>query len=74
MSGIRRGLYHIPPPDFAQELLAAKMASISPMPGSIIVNILLAPVLVIVAFFYSLAWDNTVAKFAKSRAAWKSNI
>mmetsp|Transcript_8562 Transcript_8562/g.24574 ORF Transcript_8562/g.24574 Transcript_8562/m.24574 type:complete len:349 (+) Transcript_8562:119-1165(+) len=72
VSSIRQGKYHIPAPDMGQEMLVAKMAGISPMPGSAILNFLLAPILVLVAMFYTSSWDSIVKSFAKQRPAWKS--
>jgi hypothetical protein len=73
--GVRRRKYHIPPPDFGQEMLAARMASISPCPGSLVLNILLAPILILVAFFYYKHWDGIVSKAAMTRRApWKSQF
>ena len=75
VNGIRRRNYHIPPPDLGQEMLAARMASLSPCPGSVVINILLAPILILVAIFYYKHWDGIVAKAVKAgRPPWKSQL
>lgn len=71
---IRQGSYHIPAPDFGQELLAAKMAGLSPAPGSMVLNFLLSPILVLVALFYRRRWDGIVSSALKERKPWKSAL
>eukprot|EP00873_Tetraselmis_striata_P004171 jgi/Tetstr1/424435/TSEL_001456.t1 len=75
VNGIRQGAYHIPAPDFGQELLAAKMAGLSPAPGSAVLNFLLAPILVLVAMYYRWSWDKVVRRAVKAgRKPWQSTL
>ena len=65
MRGIERKLYHLPSPDFVQNLLMDNMASLSPRYLPVIVSCLIQPIVVLIMCVVRLICDRIVINVRK---------
>jgi 3-dehydrosphinganine reductase len=64
-AGLQRGCYHLPNPDFGHNMGLSLAAGLTPRPKWAVLEILLAPILVIVALFLRRQQDGAVLKYRK---------
>jgi 3-dehydrosphinganine reductase len=63
--GLQRGKYHLPNPDFGHMMGLSLVAGMTPRPRNAIVEVLLAPILVIVSMVLGRQQDSIVRKYRK---------
>lgn len=68
-AGLQRGRYHLPNPDFGQNLGLSIVAGMTPRPKWAVLEILMAPFLVIAALILGNQQDRAVAQYRLSQAA-----
>lgn len=61
--GLQRGAYHLPTPDTLAQLGLSLIAGVTPRPLPLLLELLLAPVLVVIAAVYRGMQDGVVRKF-----------
>jgi 3-dehydrosphinganine reductase len=66
--GLQRGVYHLPNPDFGHSMGLSLVAGLSPRPKWAILEVLLAPILVIVAMVLRYSQDRAVLKYREKVA------
>ena len=65
--GLKRGAYHLPNPDFLHQLGLSLVAALTPRPQWLVVEVLLAPLLVIVAYVHGQIQDRVVRRVQRQR-------
>lgn len=67
--GMERGAYHLPSPDFGQNLLIAASAGLTPHMFNTFLEFLLAPIVVVALWVFGRIIDNAVRKHADKQAS-----
>lgn len=62
--GMERGAYHLPSPDFGQNLMVAASAGLSPHMFHPVLEFLLAPIVVVVLLVFGKIVDQAVRRHA----------
>ena len=69
LKGTQRGKYHLPGPDFGLNVLVSAMAGYSPRMYNVLVELLLAPILALLAWLLVPIADRVVRRSKQSQAA-----
>ena len=64
LRGMERGAYHLPSPDFGQNLMIAASAGLSPHMFPAVLECLLAPVVVVALWVFGRIVDGAVTNYA----------
>ncbi len=64
IKGMERGVYHLPSPDFGQNLMIAASAGLSPHMFPAVLEFLLAPLVVLALWIFGYRIDNAVRNHA----------
>lgn len=65
MRGLEQGAYHLPSPDFGQNLMVAASAGLSPHAFNAVVEFFLAPFVALALRLFGKIVDDAVLKIAK---------
>lgn len=63
--GLKRGAYHLPNPDFLQQLALSMVAACTPRPQWLLVEVVLAPILVVVGYVLGRVQDRVVRRMRR---------
>lgn len=64
LKGMERGAYHLPSPDFGQNLMIAASAGLSPHMFPAILEFLLSPLVVLALLLFGHKIDSAVRRYA----------